>query len=264
MNRHILKYLAVLMFIAIAQDAAADTIFNSMDAQGRKQGFWRKHHSNGKIAYNAFFVNNYVRGDLVRYHENGKKMAVIQYFDGMQPAYAKLYSTEGKLIAEGRYIAEGIKFNTWKYYSDGKLSMQETYDSIGKHNGEEIYFYPSGKIFERRHFQNGLQTGLFQQLFENGQPILEMMYRSGKPHGKMRYYYSSNQIRIDGQYENGIRTGEWVFYDMRGKIERRTTYVDGVASDQDEIDQKQAESLRQMEQYKGVYEEPEALIMKQW
>jgi antitoxin component YwqK of YwqJK toxin-antitoxin module len=244
------------------QWATADTIFNNVDRQGRKQGFWRKHHPNGKVAYNAFFVNNYVRGDLVRYHDNGKKMAVIQYFDGTQPAYAKLYSPEGALIAEGIYIQNGVKFKTWKYFLEGKMTIQENYDSIGRRHGEQLNFYPNGKIFERRTFMHGLQVGLYQQIGENEQPILEMMYKDGKANGKARYYYNSNQIRIDGQYADGVRDGEWTFYDIHGHLERRATYVNGVASDQDKIDEYQSVFLKQMEQDKGRYEEPEDLARK--
>jgi antitoxin component YwqK of YwqJK toxin-antitoxin module len=258
-----LKIILLFACVGVLQIATADTIFNNTDALGRRQGFWRKHHPNGKIAYNAFFVNNYVRGDLVRYHENGKKMAVIHYYDGNEPALAKLYSTEGALAAQGKYIANGVKFETWKYYNNGKLAMQENYDSIGKRNGEQLIFYPSGKVFERYRFVHGLQEGLYQQMNENGQPIVEMMYRNGKINGKARYYYNNNQIRMDGQYEDGIRTGEWTFYDSHGRLERRAAYIDGVASDQDKIDAYQSEYLKQMEQNRGRYEEPEDMA-KRW
>ncbi|GHT72832.1 hypothetical protein FACS189456_2420 [Bacteroidia bacterium] len=259
MQSSILKTAIVgLCIVCIALPSAfADTIFNTLDVQGRKQGFWKKRYPNGKVAYTAFFVNNYVRGDLVRFHDNGKKMAVIHYFDGEQPAFAKLFSTTGALVAEGRYIKDGVKFGIWKYFKDGKASLQENYDSVGKMDGEQVSFYPTGKVFERKRFSHGLQTGLYEQIDLNGQPVVEMMYKDGKRNGKVRYYYSNNQIRIDGQYADNVRTGEWTFYDNRGKVERCAVYVDGVASDQDKIDAYQTEYLERMEKDKGRYKEPE-------
>jgi antitoxin component YwqK of YwqJK toxin-antitoxin module len=83
------------------------------------------------------------------------------------------------------------------------------------------------------------------------------------PNGKVRYYHLNNRIRIDGEYTNNLRSGEWTFYDVYGKVMRRTTFTDGVAADQDKLDQQASDELQELDKSRGQYIEPEELA-KQW
>jgi antitoxin component YwqK of YwqJK toxin-antitoxin module len=238
---------------------AADTVYNQVDGRGLKQGYWQKKYPNGRQAYRAFFVDDKPRGLLVRYHENGAKMALIDYFDDGDTSFAQLFSTGGKLIAKGRYLNGQKKHGLWEYYRNGKLTMSENYRN-GLLDGLSLLYYPSGKIFERKRFKNGRQEGLHEQLFEQGNPVFEAMFAGGMRSGGVRYYYGANRIRIEGSYTNDVRTGEWTFYLPDGTVKRKTTYVQGVASDKDDVDKENSDLLKSMEASKGQFVEPDELL----
>jgi hypothetical protein len=82
--------LLVLPFFSVAQ---TDTVFNQLVDNGLKQGFWRKRYANGKPAYSAYFVDDKPLGVLVRYHENGSRMEIIDYFDDGS-SFAQLFSSQ--------------------------------------------------------------------------------------------------------------------------------------------------------------------------
>jgi antitoxin component YwqK of YwqJK toxin-antitoxin module len=260
---------AIIFCMAVMQAQAFDTIvyvmdtavYNQIDGKGLKQGHWQKKYPNGKLAYRAYFVDDRPLGLLVRYHENGQKMAVIDYFDD-GTAFAQLFSPQGALIAEGHYRGENAKHGEWKYFRAGKLVMDEQYER-GKLHGASHLYYPDGKIYERKHFKRGEQTGIYEQLDVRGQLVFELMYEAGVQNGNAHYYYDNNQLRIEGQYKDGVRIGEWTFYETNGKVERKTTYTDGVAADKDEIDKKNSDYLKQMDEQRGRFIEPEDRLNEQ-
>lgn len=244
---------------ATATAQAADTVYNQVDGNNLKQGYWQKRYPNGQPAYRAFFVDDKPRGLLVRYHENGAKMALIDYFDGGDTSFAQLFSTAGKLIARGRYLNGKKKHGLWEYYKGGRLTMSESY-SNGLPDGLSLLYYPSGKVFERKRFKNGRQEGLYEQLLEQGNPVFEAMFSGGMRNGGVRYYYPTNRIRIEGRYTDNVRTGEWTFYAPDGAVTRKTTYVQGVAADKDSVDRENSDLLKSMEANRGLLVEPDEMI----
>ncbi|MDR1021717.1 MAG: toxin-antitoxin system YwqK family antitoxin [Prevotellaceae bacterium] len=244
---------------ATATAQAPDTVYNQVDEHGLKQGYWQKKYPNGQIAYRTLFVDDKPRGLLVRYHENGKRMALIDYFDGGNISLAQFFSSNGALIAEGRYLNEKKKQGLWKYYKNDKLAMAENYEN-GLLEGTSSSYYPNGKIFERKRFKNGQQEGVYEQLDEQGHLMSEAMFARGLRNGGIRYYYTNNRIRIEGQYTDNVRTGEWTFYSPTGAVERKTTYVQGFAADRDSIDKKNSDLLKSMEANKGLFVDPEDMF----
>lgn len=59
---------------------------------------------------------------------------------------AKFYSKKGQIIREGSY-KNRVKVGRWNTYKgDGKLWMQENYNSNGDNEGNFITYYPSGNV----------------------------------------------------------------------------------------------------------------------
>ena len=258
MKKSTFLLLFLLPFFAAAQ---TDTVFNQLDGKGLKQGYWQKRYPNGKVAYRAHFVDDKPLGLLVRYHENGQKLAVIDYFDD-GTAFAQLFSPQGALIAEGYYRGENTKHGAWKYYRGKALVMDEQYEQGRLHGASHLY-YPDGQVYERKRFKNGKLEGIYEQIDVRGQTVFELMYADGLQNGGVRYYYDNNQIRIEGQHKDGVRVGEWTFYEPNGKVERKTTYTNGVAADKDEVDKKNSDYLKQMEAQRGQFIEPEDMMKEQ-
>jgi len=251
----------LLLLLPLYAAAQADTVFNQLDAKGLKQGYWQKRYPNGKLAYRALFVDDKPQGLLVRYHENGQRLAVIDYFDD-GTAFAQLFSPQGALIAEGYYRGENAKHGEWRYHRSGKLVMDETYANGQRHGAAHLY-YPDGQVYERRRYKNGKLDGVYEQVDVRGQTVFELTYVDGVQSGAVRYYYDSGQLRIEGQSRDGVRVGEWTFYEPSGRVERKTTYANGVAADRDEVDKKNSDYLKQMEAQRGQFAEPDDMVKEQ-
>jgi antitoxin component YwqK of YwqJK toxin-antitoxin module len=252
----IILTLAASLSLVGATFAQSDTVLNQVDKKGLMQGYWQKKYPNGQLAYRAFFVDDNPRGLLVRYHENGARMAVVDYFDDGKKAFAQLFAPTGKRLAEGYYVGISKRDGAWKIYGkNDSLLKVERYEN-GLLNGLSTLYYPSGAVCVRHHFKDGKLHGLYEQLDEQGNLSFELMFANGVQHGGARYYYTSNQTRIAGHYDNGLRSGEWTFYKPNGSVERRTTFTNGVAADQAEIDKKNSDLIKEMEAHKGEFQEP--------
>ena len=68
-----------------AQNNLADTIWNQLDPSGKKYGWWKKYYPDGTLMYKGFFNNDSPRGMLIRYFENGKKKALMEFSDDGSP-----------------------------------------------------------------------------------------------------------------------------------------------------------------------------------
>ncbi|MGL4363810.1 MAG: toxin-antitoxin system YwqK family antitoxin [Bacteroidales bacterium] len=251
-----LRFFFAFFFISrIVFSHTIDSSLNFLDERGLKQGFWQKKYPNGKIAYRAQFFDNKPKGLLVRYHENGKKMALIDYFDD-GTAFAQLFSAKGDLVAQGNYWSENKKHGTWKYFSNTKLIREENY-KYGLLDGALILYFSNGNVYERKRYLEGIQIGVYEQINELGNMVFEIQFAQGQPHGRARYYYDNNQCRIDGHYKEGLRSGVWIYYKPNGEVERHTTYIEGVPTDKDIIDKVNSDYLKSLEKQKGTFIEPE-------
>ncbi|MGL5959663.1 MAG: toxin-antitoxin system YwqK family antitoxin [Bacteroidales bacterium] len=252
---NVFLFLIAFFTLQFALAKKVDSVFNCLDDSGLKQGVWQKKYPNGKLAYRAYFVDDKATGLLMRYHENGKKMAVIDCFDDGS-AFAQLFSPNGKLVAQGNYWGENRKNGQWKYFNDDKLIREENYTS-GVLHGAVILYFPNGNVYERKQYTKGEQSGVYEQINEHGNLVFEMQYKHGQPHGKARYYYNNNQCRIEAHYKEGIRDGLWTYYKMNGDIERHTIYTAGVAADKDSVDDANSQYLKSLEKERGKFIEPQ-------
>ena len=125
MNRA-LKYL-FLTFTFISISAFAQV--NQKDAQGRKQGVWKKPYENSTAyVYIGQFKNDKPVGEFTYFYKSGNVQSKIKFFNGGTTAYNKMYhESSGRLMAQGKYVNQQ-KDSLWLYYDNvGNLKSQETF-----------------------------------------------------------------------------------------------------------------------------------------
>ena len=256
-NFIILLIFTLISFSTYAQNIGqkGDTLINYTDINGMKQGKWSKKYRNGKTAYRAFFKNDKLQGLYQRFFVSGK-LGLEVYYDKNEAGPVKIYYDNGVLGAEGYYVNRNVKDSLWKFYSvDGKLVV-ETHYTKGLQNGKEIKYWRNGQIMEEKNWVNGKQEGLWAQYFENGGDRLRTKMVNNKRNGIYYIYFPNGKHYIEGRYKDNIRVGEWKYYDYDGKVVRDTEYHNGVADDQDEIDEKTAKEVEEWEQMKGLIPDP--------
>lgn len=253
--------LAFFMLSCIAwgqtNTAQGDTVFNQTDKQGLKQGFWKGYYQNGKIKYIGFFKDNKPVGTLKRYFEDGTLKAIMIYDPTGTKARTKLYYQGSTIAAEGNYV-NSIKDSIWNYYSfyEKTLSNKENYVH-GKKNGFSISYYSTGKKAEEVEYKNDIKDGKWRQYYEDGTDKLIAGFIQGKREGDFLFFYPNKSLEWKGFYKNDKKSGVWQHFTPDAKPEAQIEFVDGIAKNAEELDKKEQQLLKEIEQKKGKIPEPD-------
>lgn len=249
--------IAVLLSCGCVQlvfaQADADTL-NRLDAQGRKQGFWRKYRDNGKLLYEGQFRNNQPSGIMRRYTPEGVLFVEMNY--ASKPISAKFFHANGKVMSEGFYRQQ-LRDSLWLYYSEtGVLRYEERY-ILGLRNGRFRQFYASGKLMESAVWTNGKLNGKLMQYFENGLNRSTMTYIMGEMDGDFKVYYPNGKLRVSGFYVNGLKQNEWVYYNAEGEVIDRVVYDKGVPQGRSDLMVQDDQEFQELLKNAGKIKEPD-------
>jgi antitoxin component YwqK of YwqJK toxin-antitoxin module len=257
--RKLLIVLTILIpFLTYAQSAISetDTVFNQVDENGLKQGYWINYYENGNKRFEGLFKDDQPIETFTRYYSGQGVQSILEFNEDGKTAYAKIYYNNGKLASEGKYV-DKQKDEEWKYYSyyDLSLCYSENYQMGKKHGASTIYF-ANGNVSEVLDFKLDVKDGLWAQYFENGKIYLKSTFKEGKQHGDYVQYHPNGMLHIQGKHVDDRSHGEWIFYDEKGEQLEKLDFVMGVASNQDELNARQEELLKQLEKNKGKFREP--------
>lgn len=233
-----------------------DSLSNYVDINGMKQGYWLKQDENGNNVFEGTFKNNEPIGLFKKFHPNGVVKAEMNFdkYD-QKKVNVKMFDSSGELSAEGAYY-DKKKEGLWKFYGQQeKLIAEETYTK-GVLNGVSKNYYKSGGIQEIKMFKNGLMHGEWKWFYENGKPRLSANHTNGKRSGAFYIFYESGFYYIKGAYKDDYKDGDWYIYDEKGSQIVNYHFTQGVADNQDELDRKVTEELKEMESKKGLFKEP--------
>lgn len=234
-----------------------DTLFNQTDANGMKQGFWKATFDNGKLKYKGYFKNGKPLGFFVRYYEDGTRKAVMNYLEDGHTVDVSLYYQDDSLAAKGKYV-DMKKEGAWLYYSfyNHALTCRESY-SNGKKNGLSVKYYPSQVISEELEYHNDLKDGEWKQYYENGTLRLIAHYAKNNRDGEYKVYYPSGNKQVEGSFKNDKLEGKWIYYNDDGKPDLELVYVNGEVQNPEQLEERQKEMFKFIEESKGKYPEPD-------
>ena len=202
-----------LLFL-ISGSLWAQNSVNQTDAQGRKQGYWTKKDTDGKVIYQATFKDDKPVGEMKRFHPNEKLKAVMTFVEGSDLSDAQLFDEQGKLIAQGKY-SEQKKTGEWKYLDNSKVVSTETYVN-GQKNGTSKRFYKTGELLEESIWQNDKLHGMYHSYFQDGKPYIECNYANGLRNGTFKTWFPNGELEIEGKYTDNVRDTNWNYYDEKG------------------------------------------------
>jgi len=204
----------VILFLSI-NFSFAQTSINQLDANGQRDGVWRKYYSNKRIRYQGEF-------------NHGKEIGVFKYFSAASsdhPVVIKKYNPNNSLADVSFYGDTGLleskgKMNgknregKWLFYhEDGKTVMSEENYTNGKLDGEYKTFYKSGKSTEVAYYKDGLLDSVYKKYSIKGHLYQHFTYKAGKLNGKVVYYSrKTGTLTTKGAFKNNVRVGIWENY----------------------------------------------------
>ncbi len=135
------------------------------------------------------------------------------------------------------------------YYSDGTMKCVRNLKN-GIEHGEQIVYFPNGKVETLCVKDNGIQSGISKAFFKNGKLFAQGNYASGLRDGSWEIWKTNgdkfirNYVRdtlhgqtkeirtngsiVFGQYDKGNEIGEWITKSADSLITMITTYENGV------------------------------------
>lgn len=240
-----IKHLKYLILLAAFFSVAAFGQINQKDAQGRKQGVWKKpYKTSTAFVYVGQFKDDKPVGQFTYYYESGKTKIIMDFKEGGLVSYAKMYHESGYLMARGKYIDQK-KDSTWVTYDDrGIISYQEDYKD-GKLDGQRVIFYEpvngQYKVMEYSYWKKGLQHGEYKKYHPNSKVAEEGKYVDGNKHGEIKKYHPNGKIALIQRYKYAVKHGYQVAYDKSGKQTGYKLYWEGVQLKGEALKKKAAE-----------------------
>jgi antitoxin component YwqK of YwqJK toxin-antitoxin module len=244
--------------VAYAQSpVSGDTVFNQSDKQGFKQGYWKGFYPNKKIKYIGFFKDNKPVGTFKRYYDDGVIKAIMVYNATGTRAFTTLFYQNGTRAAEGNYFGTQ-RDSTWNYFSyyDNTLKGSEKFVN-GKKEGLSVSYYSTGKVSQELNYKNDLKHGIWRQYYDNGVLKISGAYTAGKRTGAFIVNYPSNKPEWRGNYANDIKNGKWIHYNPDGTVESEIEFINGIATNSEELNDRESKILEKLEKMKGSIPEPE-------
>lgn len=253
-----LNIILILLFFPVTGTfAQPDTVFNQTDANGLKQGYWKKAYPNGKLMYKGFFKDNKPVGEMRRYFESGALRAILYYNNTGEHVRAREFYQSGKIAAEGNYI-NSRRDSTWVYYSfySGSVTSRESYCKDVR-DGLMINYYPNGDVSEKIEWKNGKKSGIWEQYFMGNVLRLKTGYIDNKLQGDFIVYYANGKPYVHGKYLNDLREGKWIVYKEDGSTARELDYKLGKSADEEKLEKEQQELFKQIDENMGKFKEPD-------
>lgn len=224
-----MKKLSLLFFFGIVfccVDAHSQSDINQMDAQGERDGVWRKTYpGTEQLRYEGAFEHGKEVGEFKFYCADCKdKPSVIKNFNDKDDiANVKYFTIKGKLVSEGKMKGKD-RIGEWVYYPEkSKEVMTREFYENGKLHGKVITYYPNGKITEETDYKNGVKYGEDNYYSPDGVLLKKLRYKDDQLQGEAIYYDAYGNVLIEGFYKNGKKHGLWKYY-KDGKVTVEETF----------------------------------------
>ncbi len=164
-----------------------DTI-NQIDQVGKKQGKWIVFgkskpggcYSAAQKVEEGKYKDNKKEGIWKEYYCNGNPKNKVTYQLGRADGYAIMYHENGKVSEEGTW-----KVNKWvgKYklfYENGNVQQEFNFNTTGKREGPQDYFYEDGTKMITGNWANGKESGTVTEFHPDGSTKKTTNYNNGE------------------------------------------------------------------------------------
>ncbi|WP_075343226.1 toxin-antitoxin system YwqK family antitoxin [Tenacibaculum agarivorans] len=185
---------------------------NQVDADGKRDGIWRKYYSNGDIRYEGEFRNGKEIGRFLFYNRGSSYPSIVKDFaENSDIATVKFYN-KSRVKTEGQMKGKQ-RIGKWTYYfTDGTTVFSEENYENGQLHGMLKNYYMNGKLTEESEYSNGKKHGVSKIYSEDGVLIEEVHFVNGLLDGEAKYFDLKGVIKEKGKYKDNKRIGKWEYY----------------------------------------------------
>lgn len=139
-----------------------------------------------------------------------------------------IFNSEQSRIIEQGYYEDNRKQGLWKkYYANGNLQSEITYQN-GSPKGKTKIYYRNGNLSEEGYWEDDHWRGEYRFYHKNGQEAYIWHYNEdGKRTGTQKYFYADGSLKVEGTWDDGKKDGVIKKYYDNGTLKSQIAYNKG-------------------------------------
>ncbi|MCA1762697.1 MAG: hypothetical protein LC664_06870, partial [Flavobacteriales bacterium] len=113
-------------------------------------------------------------------YPNGEVRSEITYESNRPFGDYTIYHPNGKVEEKGFWKGNKNTGEFKRYHENGKIARDFNFNSSGKRNGAQKYYYPNGRLQMQVEIENGVAHGMMKSYYPDGSKKLEQRLTNGE------------------------------------------------------------------------------------
>jgi len=163
-----------------------DTI-NIVDDNNLKQGFWKifgkmkrvQGYEPDQVIEQGKYANSRKQGLWTKFFASGKTKSEIEYKNSRPNGAYRTYFENGQIEEEGNWKNNRNTADFKRYYENGQVSQDFAFNTSGKRDGKQTYFYENGQVMIEADIEAGKEK-FVKEFYEDGSIKAEKSFVDGK------------------------------------------------------------------------------------
>ena len=183
---------------------------NLVDENNLKQGFWKvsavgsmrksKTHQPQQVIEQGYYKNNKKQGLWTTFFPSGEVKSELEYENGRLHGTYKIYHENGQVQEEGVWKNNRNISEFKRYYENGQVSQQFVFNTSGKRNGQQVYFYENGQVMMETNVEGGKEK-VVKEFYEDGSLKASKKFVNGAIDESNTQFYQPSKIIKDRDAE---------------------------------------------------------------
>ena len=179
-----------------------DTV-NYVDENNLKQGFWKifgrmrklPGYEPNQVIEQGKYKDSRKQGLWTKFFASGKTKSEIEYKNSRPNGAYKTYFENGQLEEEGNWKNNRNTASFKRYYENGQVSQDFAFESTGKRDGKQTYFYENGQVMIEAEVESGKEK-FVKEYYQDGSVKAEKNFIDGKlDAANTKVYEAKNPVK---------------------------------------------------------------------
>lgn len=223
------------------------------EKDGKKEGPYKKWHSEGVLAEEGAYKAGKKFGKWSSWYEDGKPKVIAEWLGGEKEGPYLRYHRNGNKAEEGTYAA-GAMDGIWTSYHDNGKIKESGEVTDGQRQGKWTNYDKQGKKTGTSRYKDNVEkkrtdnkTVVVEnvapekvgkkdprckdggEIFGSEPPIGYKLWceKGGKKHGIWKSWWENGNRWVEGQYTDGRKSGIWIERYDNGHVTSKGEYLGG-------------------------------------
>jgi antitoxin component YwqK of YwqJK toxin-antitoxin module len=164
-----------------------DDTVNIVDENNLKQGFWKifgkmrkvPGYEPDQVIEQGKYGNSRKQGLWTKFFTSGKTKSEIEYRNSRPNGAYRIFYENGQVEEEGNWKNNRNTAAFKRYYENGQVAQQFAFNTTGKRDGKQTYFYENGQVMIEADISAGKEE-FVKEYYQDGSVKSEKSFVDGK------------------------------------------------------------------------------------